>query len=147
MDFILSHIWLPYIFTLALVVIALFFKLGCAEMLCCAALLNLVPVRGLWCIRSARMVSAVIIAVFCCALLVLAVLGLRKAVRSGDKKLIRGSVAVGLAAASGTVFCCFSSEGQVLQTVLTVCCIIGMMSAVYICWWLGELGKGMRSSG
>ena len=44
MLFLLSHIWLPYLLALVLILIAFFFRLGGPEVLLYAAALNLVPV-------------------------------------------------------------------------------------------------------
>ncbi len=63
MLFLLSHIWLPYVFALALICIAFFFDLGGIEVLLYTAIVNLIPVLGLWCIRRGYLIPAVIIAV------------------------------------------------------------------------------------
>ena len=145
MLFLLSHLWLPYVLSLALICIAFFFRLGSPEILLYAAALNLVPVLGLWCIRSGYMIPAVIIAVLCLAVLLLAVRGIREAGKTSDKKLKAGAAVIGMIAAVSTLLCCFSSGRQIMQTVLTVSCLYGMLSVVYIFWWFSEFGKGMGS--
>ena len=145
MNLFLSHIWVPYVITVILTVIALFFKLGSSEMLFYPALLNIVPVLGLWFIRTDRIVPAFIIAFLCCFLFIPAVTAFRKAVRSNDKKLIRGGAVIGSILVLCTALCCISSSAHFLQNSLTVCCVTGMLSTVYISWWAGEFGKGMRS--
>ncbi|MCR5305196.1 MAG: hypothetical protein K6E36_01660 [Oscillospiraceae bacterium] len=145
MLFLLSHIWLPYVLALALIFIAFFFRLGSLEVLLYAAAFELVPVLGLWCIRRGYMIPAVIIAVLCLAALLLAAWGVREAIRAYDKKLKAGAAVLGAIAFTGTLLCGVSSGGQVLRTVLAVCCLYGMLSVVYIFWWFSELGKGMGS--
>ena len=143
MPFLLSHIWLPYLLALALIFIAFFFGLGCFEVLLYAAALNLVPVLGLWCIARGYMIPAVIIALLCLAVLLLAVRGIREAIRTNDTKMKAGAAVNVLIAVISTLLCCFSSGGPIMQTVLAVCCLLGMLSAVYVFWWFSELGKGM----
>ncbi len=145
MLFLLSHIWLPYVLALVLIFIAFFFRLGSLEVLLYAAAFELVPVLGLWCIRRMYMIPAVIIAVLCLAALLLAAWGVREAIRAYDKKLKAGAAVPGAIAFTGTLLCGVSSGGQVLRTVLAVCCLYGMLSVVYIFWWFSELGKGMGS--
>ena len=145
MPFLLSHIWLPYVLALALICIAFFFKLGSIEVLLYAALLNLIPVLGLWCIRQEYLIPAVIIAILCCAVLLLAVWGIWEAVKAYDKKMKAAGAVIGLIAVISTFLCCISSAGDILQTVLAVCCLFGMLSVVYIFWWFSEFGKGMGS--
>lgn len=145
MPFLLSHIWLPYVFALVLICIAFFFDLGCLEILLYTAVVNLIPVLGLWCIRRGYWIPAVIIAILCCAVLLLAVWGIREAVKAYDKKMKAAGAVIGLIAVISTVLCCISSAGQTMQTVLAVCCLFGMLSMVYIFWWFSELGKGMGS--
>ena len=146
MPFLLSHIWLPYLLALALIFLAFFFKLGSIEVLLYAALLNLIPVLGLWCIRRGYLIPAVIIAILCCAVLLFALWGIREAVIAYDKKMKAAGAVIGLIAVISTVLCCISSAGQTLQTVLAVCCLFGMLSVVYIFWWFSEFGKGMGSA-
>ena len=143
MLFLLSHLWLPYLLSLALILIAFFFNLGSLDILLYAAALNLVPVLGLWCIRRGYMIPAVIIAVLCLAVLLFAAWGIMEAVRTYDKKMKAGAAVIGMIAVISTLFCCFSSEGQIMQTVLAVCCLMGMLGVVYIFWWFSEFGKGM----
>ena len=143
MSFLLSHIWLPYVLALALIFLAFFFDLGCLEMLLYTAVVNLVPVLGLWCIRRGYLIPAVIIAIICCAALLMAAWGIREAVIAYDKKMKAASAVIGLIAVISTILCCISSAGQTLQTVLAICCIFGMLSVVYIFWWFSEFGKGM----
>ena len=143
MLFLLSHLWLPYVLALALIFIALFFNLGSLDILLYAAALNLAPVLGLWCIRSGYMIPAVIIAVLCLAALLLALWGIREAIITYDKKMKAGAAVIGMIAVISTLFCCFSSGGQITQTVLAVSCLLGMLSVVYIFWWFSEFGKGM----
>ena len=145
MSFLLSHIWLPYLLALALIFLAFFFDLGGIEVLLYAALLNLIPVLGLWCIRRGYMIPAVIIAILCCAVLLLAAWGIREAVKAYDKKMKAAGAVIGLIAVISTILCCISSSGQILQTVLAVCCLFGMLGVVYIFWWFSEFGKGMGS--
>ncbi len=145
MLFLLSHIWLPYVLALVLIFIAFFFRLGSLEVLLYAAAFELVPVLGLWCIRHGYMIPAVIISVLCLAALLLAAWGVREAIRAYDKKLKAGAAVLGAIAFTGTLLCGVSSGGQVLRTVLAVCCLYGMLSVVYIFWWFSELGKGMGS--
>ena len=145
MLFLLSHLWLPYVLSLALIFIAFFFHLGSPEVLLYAAALNLVPMLGLWCIRSGYMIPAFIIAVLCLAVLLLAVWGIREAVKTCDKKMKAGAAVIGMIAAISTLLCCFSSGGQIMQTVLTVSCLFGMLSVIYVFWWFSELGRGMGS--
>lgn len=145
MLFLFSHLWLPYVLSLALILIALLFGLGSPEVLLYAAVGNLIPLLGLWCIRSGYMLPAVIIAVLCCAVLFAAAWGFRKAAACCDRKMTAcGALSVVIAVII-TVLCCFSSGGQIMQTVLAVCCLSGMLSVVYILWWLSEFGKGMGS--
>ena len=54
-----------------------------------------------------------------------------------------GAAVIGIVAVISTLFCCFSSGGQIMQTVLAVSCLLGMLSVVYIFWWFSEFGKGM----
>ena len=143
MLFLLSHLWLPYVLSLALIFIAFFFKLGSLDILLYAAALNLVPVLGLWCIRSGYMIPAVIIAVLCLAVLLFAAWGIMEAVKTYDKKMKAGAAVIGIIAVISTLLCCFSSGGQIMQTVLAVSCLLGMLSVVYIFWWFSEFGKGM----
>ena len=143
MLFLLSHLWLPYLLSLALILIAFFFNLGSLDILLYAAALNLVPVLGLWCIRRGYMIPAVIIAVLCLAVLLFAAWGIMEAVRTYDKKMKAGAAVIGMIAVFCTLFCCFSSGGQIMQPVLAVCCLLGMLSVVYIFWWFSEFGKGM----
>ena len=143
MLFLLSHLWLPYVLALALIFIALFFNLGSLDILLYAAALNLAPVLGLWCIRSGYMIPAVIIAVLCLAALLLALWGVREAIITYDKKMKAGAAVIGIIAVISTLFFCFSSGGQIMQTVLAVSCLLGMLSVVYIFWWFSEFGKGM----
>ena len=143
MLFLLSHLWLPYVLALALIFIAFFFKLGSLDVLLYAAVLNLVPVLGLWCIRCGYMIPAVIIAVLCFAVLLFAAWGIMEAVKTYDKKMEAGAAVLGIIAAISTLFCCFSSGGQIMQTVLAVSCLLGMLSVIYIFWWFSEFGKGM----
>lgn len=145
MSFLLSHIWLPYLLALALIFLAFFFDLGGIEVLLYAALLNLIPVLGLWCIRRGYMIPAVIIAILCCAVLLLAAWSIREAVKAYDKKMKAAGAVIGLIAVISTILCCISSSGQILQTVLAVCCLFGMLGVVYIFWWFSEFGKGMGS--
>ena len=146
MPFLSSHIWLPYVLALALICIAFFFKLGSIEVLLYAALLNLIPVLGLWCIRQGYLIPAVIIAILCCAVLLLAAWGVREAVKAYDKKMKAAGAVIGLIVVISTVLCCISSAGQAMQTFLAVCCLFGMLSVVYIFWWFSEFGKGMGSA-
>ena len=143
MLFLLSHLWLPYVLALALIFIALFFNLGSLDILLYAAALNLAPVLGLWCIRSGYMIPAVIIAVLCLAVLLLALWGVREAIITYDKKMKAGAAVLAIIAVISTLFCCYSSAGQITQTVLAVSCLLGMLSVIYIFWWFSEFGKGM----
>ncbi len=145
MLFLLSHIWLPYVLALALIFLAFFFDLGGIEVLLYTAVVNLVPVLGLRCIRQGYMIPAVIIAILCCAVLLFALWGIREAVIAYDKKMKAAGAVIGLIAVISTVLCCISSAGQILQTVLAVCCLFGMLSVVYVFWWFSEFGKGMGS--
>ena len=145
MSFLLSHIWLPYLLALALIFLAFFFDLGGIEVLLYTAVVNLIPVLGLWCIRRGYMIPAVIIAILCCAVLLLAAWGIREAVKAYDKKMKAAGAVIGLIAVISTILCCISSSGQILQTVLAVCCLFGMLGLVYIFWWFSEFGKGMGS--
>ena len=145
MLFLFSHLWLPYVLSLALILIALLFGLGSPEVLLYAAIGNLVPLLGLWCIRSGYMLPAVIIAVLCCAVLFAAAWGFRKAAACCDRKMTACGALLVVIAVIITVLCCFSSGGQIMQTVLAVCCLSGMLSVVYILWQLSEFGKGMGS--
>ena len=145
MLFLLSHLWLPYLLSLTLIFIAFFFKLGSLEVLLYAAILNLVPVLGLWCIRSDYMIPAVIISFLCLAVLLLAIWGIREAIKTCDIKMKAGAAVIGIIAVISTLFCCFSSGGQIMQTVLAVSCLLGMLSVIYIFWWFSGLGKGMGS--
>ncbi len=145
MSFLLSHIWLPYLLALALIFLAFFFDLGGIEVLLYTAVVNLIPVLGLWCIRRGYMIPAVIIAILCCAVLLLAAWGIREAVKAYDKKMKAAGAVIGLIAVISTILCCISSSGQILQTVLAVCCLFGMLGVVYIFWWFSEFGKGMGS--
>ena len=145
MSFLLSHIWLPYVLALALMFIALFFNLGSFDVFLYAAALELVPVLGLWCIRRGFMIPAIIVAVLCLAVFLMAAWGVREAIVAYDKKMKAGAAVLGAIAFTGTVLCGVSSGGQVLQTVLAVCCLYGMLSMVYIFWWFSEFGKGMGS--
>ncbi|MEE3403186.1 MAG: hypothetical protein VZR73_03780 [Acutalibacteraceae bacterium] len=145
MSFLLSHIWLPYLLALALIFLAFFFDLGGIEVLLYTAVVNLIPVLGLWCIRRGYMIPAVIIAILCCAVLLLAAWGIREAVKAYDKKMKAAGAVIGLISVISTILCCISSSGQILQTVLAVCCLFGMLGVVYIFWWFSEFGKGMGS--
>ena len=145
MLFLLSHIWLPYVLAPVLIFIAFFFRLGSLEVLLYAAVFDLVPVLGLWCIRRGYMIPAVIISVLCLAALLIAAWGVKEAIRAYDKKLKAGAAVLGAIVFAGTLLCGVSSGGQVLRTVLAVCCLYGMLSVVYIFWWFSELGKGMGS--
>ena len=145
MPFLLSHIWLPYLLALALIFLAFFFDLGSIEILLYTAVVNLIPLLGLWCIRRGYLIPAVIIAILCCAVLLFALWGIREAVIAYDKKMKAAGAVIGLIAVIRTVLCCISSAGQTLQTVLAVCCLFGMLSVVYIFWWFSEFGKGMGS--
>lgn len=145
MSFLLSHIWLPYLLALALIFLAFFFDLGGIEVLLYTAVVNLIPVLGLWCIRRGYMIPAVIIAILCCAVLLLAAWGIREAVKAYDKKMKAAGAVIGLIAVISTILCCISSSGQILQTVLAVCCLFGMLGVVYMFWWFSEFGKGMGS--
>ena len=145
MSFLLSHIWLPYVLALVLIFIAFFFNLGSLDVLLYAAAFDLVPVLGLWCICRGYMIPSVIIAVLCLAVLLLAAWGVREAIVTYDKKMKAGAAVLAVIALSGTLPCCFSSDGQIMQTVLAVSCLYGMLSVVYIFWWFSEFGKGMGS--
>lgn len=145
MSFLLSHIWLPYLLALALIFLAFFLDLGGIEVLLYTAVVNLIPVLGLWCIRRGYMIPAVIIAILCCAVLLLAAWGIREAVKAYDKKMKAAGAVIGLIAVISTILCCISSSGQILQTVLAVCCLFGMLGVVYIFWWFSKFGKGMGS--
>ena len=145
MSFLLSHIWLPYVLALVLIFIAFFFNLGSLDVLLYAAAFDLVPVLGLWCIRRGYMIPSVIIAVLCLAVLLLAAWGVREAIVTSDKKMKAGAAVLAVIALSGTLLCCFSSDGQIMQTVLAVSCLYWMLSVVYIFWWFSEFGKGMGS--
>ena len=145
MPFLLSHIWLPYLLALALIFLAFFFDLGSIEILLYTAVVNLIPLLGLWCIRRGYLIPAVIIAILCCAALLFALWGIREAVIAYDKKMKAAGVVIGLIAVISTVLCCISSAGQTLQTVLAVCCLFGMLCVVYIFWWFSEFGKGIGS--
>ena len=145
MPFLLSHIWMPYVLALALIFLAFFFDLGGIEVLLYAALLDLIPVLGLRCICRGYLMPAVIIAILCCAVLLLAAWGIREAVKANDKKMKAAGAVIGLIAVISTILCCISSAGQILQTVLAVCCLFGMLGVVYIFWWFSEFGKGMGS--
>ena len=45
-------------------------------------------------------------------------------------------------AVTNSLLCGFSSGGQIMQTVLAVCCLSGMLSVVYVFRWFGESAKG-----
>ena len=145
MPFLLSHIWMPYVFALVLIFLAFFFDLGSIEILLYTAVVNLIPLLGLWCIHRSYLIPAVIIAILCCAALLLAAWGIREAVKAYDKKMKAAGAVIGLIAVISTFLCCISSAGDILQTVLAVCCLFGMLSVVYIFWWFSEFGKGMGS--
>ncbi len=69
--------------------------------------------------------------------------GMRRETGVFAKKMKAGAAVIGIIAVISTLFCCFSSGGQIMQTVLAVSCLLGMLSVVYIFWWFSEFGKGM----
>ena len=146
MTYLLSHIWLPYVLALVLMIAGFFFKLGSADTFLYTVVLNLVPELGLWCIRCGHIIPAVVIAVICCGVLLLAAWGFIQALTSFDKKLTISGILLGLTAVILAVFCGFSADGQILQTVVVVCCLYGMLSLIYVLWWFSELGTGMSST-
>ena len=143
MLFLLSHIWLLYFLALTLIFIGFFFGLGSFDALLYAAVFELIPVLGLWCIRRGYIIPSVIIAVLCLAILILAVWGFRQAVKACDKKMKASGAIISVIAVISTLLWCFSSNGQILQTILAVSCLFGMLSVVYILLWLSQFGKGM----
>ena len=67
MLFLLSNLWLLYLISLVLMfVVILIVDHGGIDALIAAAVLELIPILGLWCTRSGYMVPAVVIAVLCC---------------------------------------------------------------------------------
>ena len=148
MLFLFSHLWLAYVLSLVLmVVIILIVDHGGVDALIAAAVLELIPVLGLWCIRSEYQIPATVIAVLCCIAGLAAVLVLLAELLYLNPKMIAGGIA-----AAALIFLAVSESakvfpGQSLQIFQFTACFGGMLSILFILWFLLELGEGMSSAG
>ena len=153
MAYIISHLWLLYLLSLALAGIAyIVIDIPDLEPACCfvsafyAAVPDLIAVSGLWFFNKGYNVPAIIVAILCCIAVAAAVfifLADSKSHTYGYLPSKIAGIAAGILGVVSVVFCSISFTGSIPQIILTSCCLCGMISAAYITGYLTALGKGM----
>ena len=144
MLFLLSNLWLLYLISLGLMfVVILIVDHGGIDALIAAAVLELIPILGLWCVRSGYMVPAVVIAVLCCIAGLAGALVLLLAIFTLELKMIAGGIITVVSVFLSVSDCAKVFPEQNLQIFLTAACISGMLGVIFVLWYLMELGKGM----
>ena len=144
MLFLLSNLWLLYLISLVLMfVVILIVDHGGIDALIAAAVLELIPILGLWCVRSGYMVPAVVIAVLCCITGLAGALVLLLAIFTLELKMIAGGIITVVSVFLSVSDCAKVFPEQNLQIFLTAACISGMLGVIFVLWYLMELGKGM----
>ena len=144
MLFLLSNLWLLYLISLGLMfVVILIVDHGGIDALIAAAVLELIPILGLWCVRSGYMVPAVVIAVLCCIAGLAGALVLLLAIFTLELKMIAGGIITVVSVFLSVSDCAKVFPEQNLQAFLTAACISGMLGVIFVLWYLMDLGKGM----
>lgn len=143
MVYLLSH--LPLLYVLSLFLTAVINTVFCGKLspgkciyaVLYAALPELIPVLGLWCIHRGYTVPAVIIAAICILAVAAAVLIL---IYTKDSRVTVCGIAAGLLTAAA----CFMSPAEgLLSVILVSCCLAGMTAAAYVIGFCLELGDSM----
>ena len=144
MLFLLSNLWLLYLISLVLMfVVILIVDHGGIDALIAAAVLELIPILGLWCTRSGYMVPAVVIAVLCCIAGLAGALVLLLAIFTLELKMIAGGIITVASIILSVSDCMNAFPAQNMQIFTIVACISGMLGVILVLWYLMELGKGM----
>ena len=156
MAYLVSHLWLLYLLSLALAVIAyIVIDIHDLEHICClisafyAAIPELIAVSGLWFFSMGYKVPAMIVAVFCCIAAAAAVFMFWADSRShthGYPPSKAAGIAAAILGVVSVIFCVISFAGNIPQIILTSCCMCGMISAAYITGYLTAFGNGMGKS-
>ena len=153
MAYLISHLWLLYLLSLALAGIAyIVIDISDLEPISClisafyAAIPDLIAVSGLWFFNRGYNVPAIIVAVLCCIAVAAAVFIFWADSKSHTYGCLPSKVA-GVAAAMlsvvSVIFCSISFTGNIPQIILISCCQCGMISSAYITGYLTAFGKGM----
>lgn len=148
MQFLLSHLWLPWLISIILM-LAAFAVLRIRDtfqVLCIAAVVEAIPVTGLWCTGNGHLLFGGMIAALCLLPEAAAVLCFRKAVRAGNAPFKGCGIAAGILAVLCAVYCIVTYSGDMLQTVLMFGCLTGLLSIAYVLAWLGAFADGMCST-
>jgi hypothetical protein len=144
MLFLLSNLWLLYLISLVLMfVVILIVDHGSIDALIAAAVLELIPILGLWCTRSGYMVPAVVIAVLCCIAGLAGALVLLLALFTLELKMIAGGIIAVVSALLATSDFTKVFPELNLQIFLITACVSGMLGIIFVLWYFMELGKGM----
>lgn len=153
MAYLISHLWLLYLLSLALAGIAyIVIDIHDLEPVSClisafyAAIPELIAVSGLWFFNKGYNILAIIVAVLCCIAVVAAVF-LFWADSKSHAYVYLPSKVVGIAACIlgivAVIICSISFKDNIPQIILTSCCMCGMISVAYITGYLTAFGKGM----
>ena len=144
MLFLLSNLWLPYLMSLVLMfVVVLIVDHGGCDALLFAVVLELIPVLGLWCVRSGYRIPAVIIAVLCCIAGLAGGLVLLVSIFTLELKMIIGGVIAVVSVFIAVSDTAKAFPAQNMQIFLISACVSGMLGILLVLWYLMELGKGM----
>lgn len=144
MLFLLSHLWLLYLISLILMFgVVLIVDHGGCDALLYHAVLEVIPVAGLWCVRRGYTIPAFVIAVICCIAVLAAVLVLLLSIITLELKMAAGGIISAVLIYLAVSDCVKAFPAQNVQIFLIAACIGGMLGIIYVLWYFMELGKGM----
>ena len=156
MAYLVSHLWLLYLFSLILAGIAYavidISDLDAGDILLSAiyaAIPELIAISGIYFYRKGYIIPTVIVAVLCCIAAAAAVLLFFVTRRSRTYDHIPSKVCgIGAAilGAASCILCGVTFAGNTTQIILTSCCLCGMISVAYMVGYLTAFGKGMGSN-
>lgn len=156
MAYLISHLWLLYLFSLILAGIAYavidISDLDAGDIFLSAiyaAIPELIAISGIYFYRKGYIIPTVIVAVLCCIAAAAAVLLFFVTRRSRTYDHIPSTVCGISAAILGVVSCILCGvtfAGNTTQLILTSCCLCGMISVAYMVGYLTAFGKGMGSN-
>ena len=151
MTYLVSHLWLLFLLSLVMSVIAYTVidihdpdPVNCLVAAAYAAIPNFIAVFGLWCFQKKHILPAIIIAILSCAATGAAVWLFLADSKSHDHLPVKVTgIASVILCIIVLILCSVSFAGNLPQILLTSCCFCSMISVAYLFGYLTAFAKGM----